>query len=214
MSSLCLHLLNARGALSDLADWLHASLSAAHGKATEVLPLGPLDVVVMEGQRVIPEKGHVGYAPSPGIVFVTIDPGNPAVRANADQSLERMFVHELHHAARWDGPGYGASLGEALVSEGLAGHFVREVYGDVPEPWEALPRSDVVPNVALAQQDWAQTRYRHGDWFFGAGEMPRWLGYSLGFRLVRRHLDAHPQESAASLARAEAEGFRESLDSI
>ena len=28
--------------------------------------------------------------------------------------IERMFAHELHHAARWNGPGYGSTLGEAF----------------------------------------------------------------------------------------------------
>lgn len=74
------------------------------------------------------------YAPEPGLIFLTVDPASDIFRANQEASLERMFAHELHHAARWAGPGYGSSLGEALVSEGLAGAFAQEICGGLPEP--------------------------------------------------------------------------------
>jgi hypothetical protein len=65
--------------------------------------------------------------PKPGVIFVTVDPGNPALHSNVDRSLERMFAHEPHHAARW-GAGLrfiavrGAGVGR------LAGHFVLELF--------------------------------------------------------------------------------------
>lgn len=206
-----LHFLDARGALTDLHDWLHNCLMKTHEKAAGLMPLQALDVVVQTGKRIIPEKGHLGYAPKPGVVFITVDPDNPALKANVDGSLERMFAHELHHAARWDGPGYGSSLGEALVSEGLAGHFVLELFGGPSEPWEQLPDSDIGAHAALAAQKWESTDYNHEAWFFGRGELPRWLGYSLGFRLVERFLSEHPGSRASKLAVAQAEDFRNDL---
>lgn len=131
------------------------------------------------------------------MIFVTVDPGNPALHSNADRSLERMFAHELHHAARWDGPGYGSSLCEALVSEGLAGHFVLELFGGAPEPWEQLPEGEIRFHATHAGQDWDRANYNHDAWFFGRGNLPRWLGYSLGFRLVERFLSEHPRGRAS-----------------
>lgn len=90
-----------------------------------------LDVVIKAGKFVIPEKGHLGFCPEVGVVYLTVDPDNPAFYKNEAQSLERMFAHELHHAARWAGPGYGLTLGEVMVSEGLAGHFSLELLGGV-----------------------------------------------------------------------------------
>jgi uncharacterized protein YjaZ len=153
----------------------------------------------------------VGYAPKPGVVFITIDLVYPALLVIVDASLERMFAHELHHAARWDGPGYGSSLGEALVSEGLAGHFVQELFGGPPEPWEGLPEDEVLSHAALAAQQWDSTDYSHEAWFFGRGDLPRWLGYSLGFRLVGKFLAEHPRSRAAKLGEAEARDFRSML---
>jgi len=209
-----LHFLDARGALTERRDWLSDRLVDAHGKASSRLPLLPIDVVVKAGRFVIPEKGHVGYSPGPGVVYITVDPENPALNANADASLERTLVHELHHAARWDGPGYGSSLGEALVSEGLAGHFAQEVYGDPIEPWERLDIGDVRAHVEHAARIWGHADYGHDAWFFGRGDLPRWLGYSLGFQLVARFLFAHPDQRASGLAQADAQAFRAFLDAI
>lgn len=214
MSSMKLHFLDARGALTDLHDWLHQCLTETHKKAAGLMPLQSLDVVVQTGKRVIPEKGHLGYAPKSGVVFITVDPDNPALKANVDASLERMFAHELHHAARWDGPGYGPSLGEALVSEGLAGHFVLEVFGGLPEPWEQRPENEIRPHVALAAKVWERTDYNHEAWFLGRGDLPRWLGYSLGFRLVERFLSERPNSRASNLVGAAAHDFRSSLSSV
>ncbi|MGL7684257.1 DUF2268 domain-containing protein [Salmonella sp. NW805] len=68
--------------------------------------LPSVDVIFKTSSHVIPEKGHLGYAPEPGVIFITVDPANPVFCENPRSSLERMFAHELHHAARWAGPGY------------------------------------------------------------------------------------------------------------
>lgn len=206
--SMELHFLDARGALKHHCDWLRGSLLETHAKAAALMAIQPLDVIVQTGSWVVPEKGHMGYAPRPGVIFVTVDPDNPALQANAEASLERMFAHELHHAARWDGPGYGSSLGEALVSEGLAGHFAQELYGQPLEPWELLPMDTVRAHVGSALQEWDKTDYDHEAWFFGTDGRPSWSGYALGFRLVERFLSQNPDSRASMLAEAEARDFR------
>lgn len=214
MSSMKLHFLDARGALADLGGWLEAVLSNTYEKANALMALRPLDVVVRAGARVVPQKGHLGYAPEPGVVFVTVDPGNPVLRANAEASLERMFAHELHHAARWDGPGYGSSLGEALVSEGLAGNFAQEIFGGPPEPWESLSLNQIRAHIAHGAREWNRRDYDHEAWFFGTADLPDGLGYSLGFRLIERFLSEHADYKASTLAGTDAQEFRSCLDAI
>ncbi|GIT90557.1 hypothetical protein JANAI62_10120 [Jannaschia pagri] len=209
--SVTLHLLDARGDLSALAPWLRRTVSDTHRRVTAVLELGPIDMVVQAGQRVIPEKGHVGHAIAPGIIYVTVDPASAALRADADASLARMIAHELHHAARWDGPGYGHTLGAALVSEGLACCFAQEVFGPPLEPWEQVPLAVIAEHLSDAEAAWDDDTYDHGAWFFGAGDRPRSLGYSLGYHLVRAHLLRHPGHTAVTLAHAPSEPFRSAL---
>jgi hypothetical protein len=98
--------------------------------------------------------------PKPGVIFVTVDPGNPALHSNVDRSLERMFAHEPHHAARWDGPGYGSSLCEALVSEDLQVISCWSFFGGSPEPWEQLPEGEIRFHATHAGQGQGQLQPR------------------------------------------------------
>ena len=208
MHSLELHFINARQALGAKQQEIGTTLQYTWQQANTHLDFKALDVVVKAGQFVLEGKGCLGYTPEPGLVYLTVDPQSPDLTV---ESLSRMFAHELHHAARWDGPGYGRTLGEALVSEGLAGHFSLEVCGGEPEPWETLERAILTPFIERAKEQWSQPWYDHNAWFFGTGDMPRWCGYSLGFMLIQAWLREHPQQSAASLVFTQADDFRHVL---
>jgi uncharacterized protein YjaZ len=215
MPKMTLHIINARLQLtSSIAEWLSERLDDAFAVSARQLPLLDTDVILKAGKAVIQEKGHLGYAPERGVVYVTVDPENPILRTNPSRSLERMLAHELHHSSRWDGPGYGKTLGEALVSEGLAGHFAQEAYGGEREPWEQLPARTLRPYVSKAQAAWQSADYNHAEWFFGSQEFPAWVGYSLGYELAGCYLAAHGDARASTLVHAEAADFRTFLDAV
>ncbi|NJS38100.1 MAG: DUF2268 domain-containing protein [Rhodobacteraceae bacterium] len=214
MPQMTVHLINARRQLADMEAWLEERLHDAFSASANLLPLRDTDVIVRAGKRVIFEKGHLGYAPEKGVIFVTVDPDNPILLANPSQSLERMLAHELHHSSRWDGPGYGETLGDALVSEGLAGHFTQEVYGGEPEPWEQLPASTWRPYLGKAQADWLSAEYDHTGWFFGSQDFPKWLGYSIGYQVVGQYLAVHGNARASRLVDARSGDFRGCLGAV
>lgn len=205
-----LHILDAQKKLTAYCEWLNTCLTDTYAQAQRLMLLPSLDVVVKSGTYVISEKGHSGYCPESGVVYITVDPENPAFCKNDAQSIERMFAHELHHAARWAGPGYGFTLGEAIVSEGLAGHFSLEIFGGMPEPWESLNLDEVQPHLLQLHENWNRTDYDHNAWFYGTSHLPRWLGYTAGFNLVSSYLLADPVVvlRASMLANVNAEEFR------
>nr|WP_237461870.1 DUF2268 domain-containing putative Zn-dependent protease [Pluralibacter gergoviae] len=189
---------------------MHRCLTETFARSDRLMPLPAVDVVVKAGAFVIPEKGHLGFCPEPGLITITVDPQSPAFCQNDAQSLERMFAHELHHAVRRAAVGYGATLGEVIVSEGLAGHFALEVFAGEPEPWERLSaEEDVTPWLPSLSELWDSRDYDHNAWFFGTGSLPRWLGYSAGFQLLSRYFAASPHQRASLLAGEGAEAFRE-----
>lgn len=208
MSQMTLHILNAQKKLSPHCQWLTTSLTETYERAQKLMPLPGLDLVVKAGKFVIPEKGHLGFCPQADVIYITVDPENPTFCANDAHSLERMFAHELHHAARWAGPGYGSTLGEVVVSEGLAGHFSLELFGGEPEPWESLKAELIQPHRPLLDKHWHHTDYDHNAWFFGTGAFPRWLGYSAGFNLVARYLAANPAFKASGLVNINSEELK------
>lgn len=196
-----IHFLNARHGLTRIMPELRQTAAQAVALAGAHAELPDFDLIVRAGEG-IPEWGVGGYAPGAGVVELTLNP------ARFDpEPVIRTLLHEFHHLIRWDGPGYGRSLGEALVSEGLAGHFVRQVLGGPPDPWDATPVTQAVAKRAITE--WARRDYHHAEWFFGAGGgLRRWVGYGLGHRLAGLYLDLHEGETPASLALIGAEGFR------
>lgn len=197
-----LHLLNARGDLTVIMAEIRAHAREVLALVEERLDLPRFDLVVRVGEDVIPEWGIGGRAPARGVIELVVDPARLA-----PEHFRRTLVHELHHLARWEGPGYGRSLGEALVSEGLAGHFVTEILGGPADPWDQVrPGAGVLKQAASL---WARPDYDHGAWFFGRGKMRKWTGYGLGHRIVAEHMAEG--ETAAALVHASADGFRAAL---
>ncbi|HVM09820.1 MAG TPA: DUF2268 domain-containing putative Zn-dependent protease [Acidimicrobiales bacterium] len=111
-----------------------------------------------------------------------------------ERLLPATIIHEAHHAARVRvGPGYGTTLGEAIVTEGLAEQFVTEVLEKPPVPStrDALDEAQRAEVWRRAQPNLWSAAYDHEFWFFGTGDVPRWAGYSIGFHIVGHYRDAH-----------------------
>jgi hypothetical protein len=89
------------------------------------------------------------------------------------------------------GPGYGITLAEALVSEGLADHFVADAFPDTPpQPWDNALAADQETALWRKAQSVLEVPagYNHRTWFFGGGDLPRWAGYTLGYRIAEAYL--------------------------
>jgi hypothetical protein len=162
------------------------------------------------GIPMIPEIGEGGFTdPSTGGVRIGIDPHSSIGLATTLHIwLPLGLSHELDHSARiLDGPGYGATLLDAMVSEGLADGFSRSVHSDAPEiPWDrAISRADERALWARARpllylSNYTLTR----SWLFGSGDIPRWTAYTIGANLVAAYHARHPDVSWKVLTRAKA----------
>ena len=174
--------------------------------------LMPIDNVLIRVNislsRTIPEIGIGGYASSSHEIVIFINPYSPAVPASLETELALALAHELHHAKRRRSVGYGSTLLEAAVSEGLADHFSKEVTGEVPIWSEALIGDDLTKWTSRLVEAGAERLHNHGRWFFGTDPaIPRWTGYAVGFELVQRYLSANPCQRASGLADEPAETF-------
>jgi Predicted Zn-dependent protease (DUF2268) len=216
MGTWSIHLLNARGKLDAHAGHVTKALARAEADIRHVRHPAMVDIIVRAAERPQPPEFAVsGWSLSRGKIELELDIHNTNLGAVLEPVLRKTVFHEFHHVLRWDGPGYGETLGEALVSEGLAQHFIHQLEAYGPEPWEiAVPRSSLAQYAPKADVSYDDSGYSHSKWFFGTGDLPNWLGYSLGHRLVGDYLRANPEASPLSLAFEPAPSFRPYLAGI
>jgi len=174
-------------------------------KAFSLLPdRGVVQIDVhLNPSKTIPQIGVGGFTdPRSGNVTIWIERSPPGgLRRALETWLPGSVAHELHHSSRIrTGPGYGNTLGEALVSEGLADHFAEEAFPRTPsQPWDhALTKAQEKSLWRLARGVLdIPDDYDHQAWFVGGGNTPRWAGYSLGYDIVGAFLDHHRSASEA-----------------
>lgn len=203
--SISVHVLEADPALEPHASALAAAAGEALDRIGRRMPVSDVDVVIARNTAaVIPELGIGGFSPSAHLIYVSVDPEHAAFQQVIDVHLSRTLAHELHHCMRWRGPGYGNTLGEALVSEGLADHFDLEVHpASQPYHWtRALDADGLAATWQRARSVLWEEGYDHGYWFFNRadGGPPFHAGYALGFSLVRAYLRANPGLEPSGLA--------------
>lgn len=197
------HFLNARHALTGVMPEIRAAVAEAVALVSAHAELPDFDVVV-RAEEGIPDWGVLAHSPAPGVIELVLTPS----RFDAALVVRRM-VRALFLIIRGDCPGYGRSLGAALVSEGLAGHFVQAVLGGKPDPWDATPLTAGLAKRAMTE--WAWLDYDHALWFEGRGNIRKWAGYGLAHRLVAEHLARTEGADVLALAAVTAETLRPAM---
>ena len=165
-------------------------------------------------RSIIPEMGVGGHPIGTDTVVIYIQPENPNFKT---KFVAWGLPHEIHHAIRLRNPDWHWSLLESAVMEGLADHFLVEVVGGEPGPWtRALTEEEihryliqVKPLLRAKIESYAEfTEKYERPWFVGRSgsePIPRWTGYTLGWRIVENYLRAHPEARASSLLPTSAE---------
>jgi hypothetical protein len=193
-----------RASIDSLARW-------AITLAENALSLTGVTVTITpDAGRAISGYGVGGRTPDANTVQLFIDHAFPGMDTLLASRLPPLVAHEMHHAKRWRNPGYGASLLEAMISEGLADHFAQELLGTERQPWSnAFPMDQTETLLSRARPEFDSRSYDHARWFFDADpSLPRWTGYTLGYRLVDAYIEVHAGSSASSLVTTPASAFR------
>ena len=99
--------------------------------------------VRLDPKHTVPEIG-VGAIPDPGTgeLYISLDEHSKiGFRKSLAVWLPAGVARVTFLSSRIrTGPGYGITLGEALVSEGLSDHFVAEAFPKTPpQPWDHRP---------------------------------------------------------------------------
>lgn len=168
-------------------------------------------------------QGMSGFGGISGYIAITVWPTSRVL-----DRLEAIAVHELHHNVRYSPGGIvwdpqTVTVGEHVVSEGLADVFASELYGDAGYTHfvrdETRSDDQVLAKVAsglgvTGMADFAA--WVLGDssaQLFGAEPvgLPTGAGYAAGARLVRAYLDATGGTAAHSVRTPASEILRIAL---
>ena len=180
-----LHWLDATGDLSPWRDRITAEVQAGHAAMAPFVVPPRLDILMERDEEATRRDTGMGASVArPNLLVLSFDPYNGDFNnALGGGVLRRQVVNAVHRAVRAAGPGYGFTLGGALVSEGLAAQFVRLVFGTSPEPWEVAEEATLAAHWP-DQRTLMTTKYDAAEWFGGAGDKPFGYGYALGCRMV------------------------------
>lgn len=204
-------ILDSDPAFTGKEDSILRAISEAVERASDVLTIFDVTVEVsFTAQGSIPGYGVGGFTPNQQLVQISIDPNFSQHPDLLDERLPLVVYHELHHAVRWRDPGYGSTLLEAMVSEGLADHYAVEMLSVAPPPWStAISEQDKAMLREMANSMLDSSQYGHPRWFFGTSpSIPNWTGYTLGFDLISAYFLSRPGTTAVSLVSTSVESFR------
>jgi len=190
-----IRLLNSDAAFEGSEDTILKVAGDALSAAAQQIDIRDVNIdISLTSDGTIYGYGIGGFTPDRNTVRISIDPAYAEHPALYETRLPLVVMHELHHAVRWKNPGYGSTLFEAMVTEGLADRFAVELLDTVPPPWSVALPEDVKPNLRMeADRELSNSSYSHAKWFFGEGSTyPFWTGYTLGYDLVTAYLDTQP----------------------
>lgn len=190
MNNITLFISNASGSFSKLEPIIRSALEKAVAIAVDKISLKDVDVICIDDpSMVIPEIGIGGYTPSRHLMFLYIDSQSDKV---TEQEIINTLCHEFYHSMSYDGPGYGKTLFDSMIFEGLATAFEEE---------SAKGNSFLVRNLRSREASQAlfakhsneldAEDFNHFKWFIydETNELPRWAGYEIGFYIVRAYLE-------------------------
>jgi len=155
------------------------------GKAGSILNVPLVNVSIYPNPNLtIPETGEGGYTPSGDWFHIYIDPSRNRrqLAAIIETFIPGTVYHEMNHMVRWQNTGYGSSLLEAIISEGLAIVFAKEQWKNSKTPWADFSKKEMdrLLDITRKRNKKNDRGYDHGEWFLGTGKLPRWSGYKLG----------------------------------
>lgn len=142
---------------------------------------------------------YTGFGGNPGAIMMIALP--------SDYNLPRlaaMAAHEAHHNVRlshepWDPA--SITVGQYIVMEGLAEAFAAEMFDeDALGPWTLMHDEEALTAHRATYRDVLDQGgdprpYMFGDWaavdfHYEAKGLPNYIGYGMGYRVVKSYLEA------------------------
>lgn len=209
-----LHILRASGGLKPHQAVIKRDFYNAIAMITAKLDIKDVDVIISD--KIFYESAELDYISGNTIdanrVEIGINPENPKLKTGIQENVTKMLAHEFHHAKRMTGPGYGNTLFNAFITEGLAIHFENEIVPAVQALNNVLSDEELQQLIMKAKEIYhlPLTSDDHWKWFVNGSEeegISVGAGHAIGYKIVREYLKNHRDQTAASLVLTIPEDF-------
>lgn len=189
MKNINLFVANAGGSLTKHGSMIQSAFDRASTILATTINAQNVDVICIDDpDMVIPETGVGGYTPSRYISYLYIDSTSDEL---TEDEIFNTLCHELYHARSYDGPGYGSTLFDSVIFEGLATAFEEEMSnGESFLARDLKGRKNTKELFAKVRAELDTKDFNHFRWFIydESNELPRWAGYEIGFYIVGEYL--------------------------
>jgi len=196
MESIKLYVANSGGALNNHLDKIGRAFQRAVSVVSVKLFLTQVDVICAnDPYGTIQALGIGGYAPNRHLAYLYLD----GLKELDENEIFYTLCHELHHTRRYDGPGYGQTLFDSFIFEGLATAFEEAMSEGGTYLSTLLQQRTKTPKLIKETSKYFDDKdFDHRTWFITdkTKKLPSLAGYEIGFYIVRNYLALNNQTAA------------------
>ncbi len=168
------------------SDWLLIKNSVKkHAKiGCGILSIKTLNITIYPNKDwCIKQTGDGGHTANFDWIQLFIDPTKSVSKIVAS-SFPATLYHELNHVRRMTEVGFGKTLLETVISEGLAIVFAEEMFKSFVAPWGEYTDDGIKKLYKIFTPHKNDKEFNYEEWFLGFGK-PHWLGYKIGAYIIR-----------------------------
>lgn len=118
------------------------------------------------------------------VIYINVHP-----KKDWQKNVKSTLAHEIAHNLQAE-YSYDMTIGDAIIFEGIAENFQEHFIGEVENPWAHLLSKNEAGHFLKIMVSLLKNKYTdsYKEVFYGTGEYPLWMGYSIGYHLVKDYL--------------------------
>jgi len=188
-------MLNATGKLSNHTSLIENKIQYSLDRIKDYFAIDCIDITVTPYHKGDESPSGIGgYSLSPHRVELLMDCDREDLDKVIENELPAVLAHEIHHSIRISLGIPSETLGQQIVTEGMACHFeVLVTEGKVPSLFESIKDHDW--RVLLEQMSPVINKKNQSvnKYFLGSTPdvFPKYAGYWVGFNLISRYLEKY-----------------------
>ncbi len=203
-------MLNATGMLDKYTSLIEDKIQDSLDKIRDYFAIDCIDITVTPFHKGDESPSGIGgYSLSPYRVELLLDCDRDDLDEIIDNELLSVLAHEIHHSIRIGLGIPSETLGQQIITEGMACHFELTVTGGkVPSLFDDLKDHDWQVLLEQMRPLLNEKNQSVNKYFLGAepDRFPRYAGYWVGFNLISRYLERY-QTSEFELASMDSDRF-------